>query len=210
MRGDRARLGDDLAALDVLTLGATQEQADVLARTTLVEELAEHLDTGDRRLGRRAGVDADDLDLLVDLEDATLDPAGDDRATTRDGEDVLDGHEERLVDLALRLRDRAVDRVHELEHALAPLGVALERLERRDAHDRKVVARELVGREQLADLELDELEDLLVVDHVGLVERHDDVGDADLAGRRTCSRVWASGRRWPRRPGSHRPSGPHP
>ena len=65
---------------------------------------------------------------------------------------------------------------------LAPLRVALERLERRDAHDRQVVARELLARQQLADLELDELEDLLVVDHVGLVQRDDDVGDADLAG----------------------------
>ena len=76
-----------------------------------------------------------------------------------------------------------VDGVHELHELLAPLGVALERLQRRDAHDRQVVARELVLGEQLADLELDELEDLLVVDHVGLVERHDDVGDADLAGQ---------------------------
>ena len=66
---------------------------------------------------------------------------------------------------------------------LAPLGVALERLERRDPDDRQVVARELVDGQQLADLHLDELEDLLVVDHVGLVERHDDVGDADLAGQ---------------------------
>ena len=66
---------------------------------------------------------------------------------------------------------------------LAPLRVALERLERRDADDRDVVARELVLGEQLADLELDELEDLLVVDHVGLVQRDDDVGHADLAGQ---------------------------
>ena len=36
--------------------------------------------------------------------------------------------------------------------------------------------------EQLADLELDQVEQLLVVDHVGLVEGHDDVGHADLAG----------------------------
>jgi hypothetical protein len=128
-------------------------------------------------------VDADDLDLLVDLEDATLDTAGDDGATTGDREDVLDGHEERLVGVALRLRDVVVDGVHELLDGLAPLGVALERLERRDPHDREVVARELVGGQQLADLHLDELEDLLVVDHVGLVERHDDVGDADLAGQ---------------------------
>ena len=84
--------------------------------------------------------------------------------------------------VALRLRDGLVDRVHEVEDGLAPLGVALERLQRRDPDDRQVVARELVVGQQLADLHLDELEDLLVVDHVGLVERHDDVGDADLAG----------------------------
>jgi len=37
--------------------------------------------------------------------------------------------------------------------------------------------------EQLADLDLDELEELLVVDHVGLVQRDDDVRHADLAAR---------------------------
>src|SRR6476661_4279149 len=132
VRGDGTRLHHDLAALDVLALGATKEQADVLASATLVEELAEHLDTGDGGLGRRAGVDADDLDLLVDLEHTALDAAGDDRATTGDREDVLDGHEEGLVDLALGLRDRVVDGVHEVEDRLAPLRVALERLERRD------------------------------------------------------------------------------
>src|SRR5690606_1945489 len=104
VRGDRARLDDDLAALDVLALGATQQQADVLARTTLVEQLAEHLDAGDDRLGGLlAGTH--DLGVLVDLEDAALDTTGDDGATTGDREDVLDGHHERLVEVALRLRD---------------------------------------------------------------------------------------------------------
>src|SRR6202046_2796961 len=42
--------------------------------------------------------------------------------------------------------------------------------------------RELVLAEQLADLELDELEDLLVVHHVALVERDDDVRHTDLTG----------------------------
>jgi hypothetical protein len=36
--------------------------------------------------------------------------------------------------------------------------------------------------EQLTDLELDELQDLLVVDHVALVERDEQVGHADLLG----------------------------
>src|SRR4051812_47627536 len=49
VRRGRAGLDDDLATLDLLALDATQEQADVLARAALVEELAEHLDTGDGR-----------------------------------------------------------------------------------------------------------------------------------------------------------------
>ena len=60
--------------------------------------------------------------------------------------------------------------------------VALERLER-GAHDQgDVVAREVVLVEQVLDLLLDELEQLLVVDHVDLVEEHHDVGHAHLAG----------------------------
>ena len=35
----------------------------------------------------------------------------------------------------------------------------------------------------LADLELDEVEQLRVVHHVALVQRHDDRGHADLAGQ---------------------------
>ncbi len=61
-------------------------------------------------------------------------------------------------------------------------GVALERLQRRPDDERDVVAREVVLGQQLADLDLDELEELLVVDHVRLVEEHDHVRHADLAG----------------------------
>ena len=89
MRRDRAGLDDDLAALDVLALGATQQQADVLARLALVEQLAEHLDAGDRG-GLLDVLDADDVDGLVDLDDAALDAAGHDGAATGDREDVLD------------------------------------------------------------------------------------------------------------------------
>src|SRR5918911_3006667 len=98
---DRTRLHDDLTALDVLALDAAEQQTHVVAGLALVEQLAEHLDAGDGRLGR-VRADADDLDLLGDLDDATLDATGHDGATAGDGEDVLDGHEERLVDLALR------------------------------------------------------------------------------------------------------------
>ena len=50
-----------------------------------------------------------------------------------------------------------------------------------DADDRSVLGEALRG-EQLGDLELDELQDLLVVDHVGLVQRDEQVRHADLLG----------------------------
>src|SRR5438477_17064 len=49
VRRRRTGLDDDHAALDVLALRAAEQQADVLTGPALVEQLAEHLDAGDRR-----------------------------------------------------------------------------------------------------------------------------------------------------------------
>src|SRR5215831_8825986 len=132
VRGVRARLHDDHAALDLFALDTAEQQADVLTGAGVLERLAEHLDRGDLGLDRLL-LDADDLDVLVRQQDAALAPAGDDRATAGDRKDVLDRHQERLVDLALWLRDVRVDRVHELHQGVRPLRVALEGPERRDA-----------------------------------------------------------------------------
>ena len=209
---DRAGLGEHLAALDVVALDAPQEGADVVAGAALVEQLLEHLDAGDDDLA--GGPDADDLDLLADLDDAPLDAPGGHGAPALDAEDVLDGHEEGLVDGALGRRDVGVDRVHELLDAgIGGVGRVvgrLERLQRRAADDGDVVAREVVLGQQLADLELDELEQLRVVDHVHLVEEDDDVGHLDLAGEEdVLAGLGHRARRWRRRRGWRRPSGRH-
>src|SRR3954463_11963450 len=156
VRRDRTRLDDDLTALDIFALGAAEQQTTVLAGPGLVELLVEHLDTGDRGLLRRA--DADDLDLGVDGEGSALGAAGDDGSTTGDREDVLDRHQERLCPVPHRVRDGLVDGLHEVEDGLGPLLVALEGLEAGDADDGRVVAVEVLAREQLANLELDELQ----------------------------------------------------
>jgi hypothetical protein len=70
---DRAGLGQDLAALDLVALDAPQEAADVVAGAALVEELLEHLDAGHDDLA--GGLDPDQLDLVGDLDDAALDAA---------------------------------------------------------------------------------------------------------------------------------------
>src|SRR4051812_8741507 len=74
---DRARLGQDLAALDLLALDAPDQAADVVPGAALVEELLEHLDAGDHDLPGR--LDPDQLDLVGDLDHAALDAPRRDR-----------------------------------------------------------------------------------------------------------------------------------
>ncbi len=180
VRLDRAGLGQNLATHDVLALHTAQQRADVVAGLALVHVLVEHLDAGDDGLGA-VGVDPDDLDFLVPLQPAALDPARSDRAATFDREHVFDRHQERLVDRPLRLRDIGVDGVHQLHDLRRPLGVAFEGLEGRDANNGNVVARVLVLAEQLAQVQLDQLDELLVIDHVALVQRNHEEGHVDLA-----------------------------
>src|SRR5919108_3509275 len=181
VRLDRAGLGQNLAALDLLALDTAQQAADVVARLARVQQLVEHLDPGHD--GLAGGMDADHLDFLVDLDLASLDPAGHDRAATFDREHVLDRHHERQVQRSLRYRDVAVDGVHQLYDRVFPLGISLERLQRPDLDHRNILAGELVARQQLAHFELDQLENLGVVDGIDLVQGDDNLGHPDLAGQ---------------------------
>ncbi|EAQ75389.1 ISxac3 transposase [Synechococcus sp. WH 5701] len=188
---DRVRLDQHHAALDVFLLHTAQEQADVVSGHALVEQLAEHFHAGD---GGFAGVlDAHDLDGFAHFHLATLDPAGGHGATTGDREDVFDSHQEGLVDLTLRLGDRLVDRIHQIEDLVDPLVLStdalaaaldvLEGLEGGTGDDGDVITREVVAAEQLTHFQFDELEDFLVVDHVLLVEEHHQGGNAHLLGQ---------------------------
>ena len=126
--------------------------------------------------------DTDDLELVADAQLAALDAAGGDGAAAGDGHGVLDGHQEGLLVVASGRRDVVIDGVHELADGLDPLLLAVEGAERGAADDGQVVSRELVLGEQVAGLHLDEVDKLVVVDHVALVQEDDDVGHADLTG----------------------------
>ena len=133
-------------------------------------------------------MDADLLDRVAGVDNATLDAAGRHGPAALDAEDVLNRHQERLVRVAGRGRDVAVDRVEQLLDRGELLGGLigagrLESLERRAADDRDVVPGELVLAEELAHLHLDQVDEHLVVDHVDLVEVHDQCRHLDLASQ---------------------------
>ena len=180
-----------LTALDLVALHTAEQNARVVARLGGVQGLVEHLNAGDDH-GTGLVHQADDLDGVADLDLTALNAPGGDRAAAGDGHDVLNGHQEGLIGGAHGSGDVLVHSVHQLEDALAlgrvlhvraAVGDILQRLERGALDDRDVVAGEVVGAQQLADLHLDQLEQLLVVHHIGLVHEHDDIGHADLTGK---------------------------
>src|SRR5690606_16850086 len=181
VRLDRAGLGQNLAALDVFALGTAQQDTHVVARLTLVQQLAEHFNA--RARGLDGVLDAHDFDFFANLDDTALDTAGHHGAATRDREYVFHRHQEGAVHRALWRGDVAVQRFSQLHDGLLAQWafVAFECQLGRALDDRRVVAGEVVLGEQFAHFHFDQLEQLFVVDHVGLVQEHDDVRHANLA-----------------------------
>ncbi len=170
MRRNRTRLRQHLTALHLLALGAAQQHTHIVARLALIQQLAEHLNARARRLRRL--LDADDLNLVADIDNAALNTARHNRAAARNREHILNRHQERLILRTVRLRHIIINRRHQLhDRVLARRRVAiLQRRQRRTLHNRNVVAGKLVRAQQLANLKLNKLQQLLVVDLVHLVQ----------------------------------------
>src|SRR6185312_17216964 len=130
----------------------------------------EHFNAGDGRI--LVLVESDDFDRIADLDDPSLDPTGADGTAPFDREDVFDRHQERLVDLPLRLGDVLVHGLDQVEDRLGGgrVGRVLERRAAATPGDGDLVAGELVVGQQLAEFEFDQLQQFLVVDQVDLVE----------------------------------------
>ncbi len=87
--------------------------------------------------------------------------------------------------LAHRLRDVSVERVDQLADALGGLRIRRvpQRDRRRPADDRNLIPGELVLRQQLADFQFHQVEQLRIVHQVHLVQEHHDPRHVDLAGQ---------------------------
>jgi hypothetical protein len=110
-----SRLAENHSSPNIFTLDATDEGADLVASVSLFEDLVEHFNAGDGRL--ESLVVADELCLLSLLEDTSLEAARDDSASAGNRVDALDGHHERLVQVANRRGDR-VNGFHQFQHGI--------------------------------------------------------------------------------------------
>ena len=80
--------GEDHATEDVLLFGTAEQDADIVAGFGVIEELAEHLHTGDGVYGGLENADA--FDPVVQVDDAAFDTARGDGATASNGEHIFD------------------------------------------------------------------------------------------------------------------------
>ena len=190
VRMDGTGLCDYLAALHFLTGDTTQQHADVVACDGLIQQLPEHFHTGDHG-GLLLIGQTHDLNGILYLYGTALYTAGSHGAAAGDGEYVFHGHKEGLIGGTLGSGDVGVYSVHQLENALAlgaflgvgAIGQGFQSSQSGTADHGDVVAGEIIGAQQFADLHLDQLQQLVVIYLVHLVHEHDDVGNAYLTGQ---------------------------
>ena len=180
VRSDGAWLGDNLTSLDLFLVDTTEEKTYIVSGLTLIEELAEHLDTCYNGV-LRSVAEAYELNRIVDVDGTGLDTTCNNGSTASDGEDVLDRHEERLLVLTNRLRDVLVNSVHELHYLVFPNLLSVEGSKSGSTDDRAVLV-ELVECEQVADLHLNEVKHLWVLNKVNLVHEYEDLRNVHLTG----------------------------
>mgnify|MGYP003324510913 CR=1 FL=1 len=162
MRIHRTRLHDTLTALKIVLLKSTDKKTDIVACTTFVKKLTEHLDVSNS--GLLSVADPHDLNFLHFLDDPTLNAASGHGSTTFDREHVLNRHEEILINRTLGLGNIAVDSLHKLKDSLFLGSITFESFESGTLDNGNIIPREFILTEELAHLHLDELEKLR--DHV--------------------------------------------
>src|SRR5690625_1094848 len=181
VRLDGARSSQYLTTLDIFTLGTAQQYTHVITCLPLVKQLAEHLNTSTSRLGGLT--DTNNLDLVTNPDDTALYTTGDNSTTTGNGENVFNRHQESTVNSTIGRGNVLVQSVGQLDDGLLAQWavVALEGQLGGTRDNGGVVAREVVVGQQLAHFHLDQLEQLFVVNHVGLVQKHNNIRNTDRA-----------------------------
>ena len=83
MQGQSSGLSEHLSSPNILSIEASDEQADVVAGLSIIEGLFEGFNAGDGRFGDFPGI-SDDINLVIDLNFSGVNGACDDSASSLD------------------------------------------------------------------------------------------------------------------------------
>src|SRR3989344_4026172 len=127
----RSGLGEYLPALHVLFFESPAQQTCVVTGLSFVQLLAELLNPRHHRLLRCT--DPDNFDFFVYLDGTPLNTSGHHGSASFDGEDILHGHQERLIHCAHGVWDVRVELLYQFKDRLGHVVISrggVERLER--------------------------------------------------------------------------------
>jgi hypothetical protein len=178
-----SRSSDNHTTTDILTLDTTKKETRVVTSTGLVARLLKGLDIGDLGLDRVLLV-SNNLNLGILAQNTTLNTTRRDSTTTGDGENFLNGHQERLVEVTLGGGDPSVNGVHEFVNLLfTNLGLAtFQSAKSGTEDDGGLFTLEAVGGQKFTHFQFDKFQHLGVLDGIDLVDEDDDLLDTDLTG----------------------------
>ena len=124
MAGNGTWLSNNLATLDICSVDTTEKKTYVISCLCIIQQLVEHLDTGNNRC-LLVFLDTKDLYCIVQMKNTTLYTACSNRTTAGDCEDILDRHKEGLICLTCGIRNEGIASVHKLHNLVAPLAVGI-------------------------------------------------------------------------------------
>src|SRR5690606_25143286 len=110
------RLRQNLTTLDFFFLSTTEQATCVVTRQAFVEKLTEHFDTRDSCFCRRT--ETNDFNFVTNANFTALHTTSHNGTATRDGEYVLDRHQEVFVNRTRRFWDESVNCFHQLVNRL--------------------------------------------------------------------------------------------
>jgi len=145
--------------LHLVLIDTTEEQTDVITSLTLIQGLTEHLDTSDDRL--LVLTKTEQLNLITDLALTSLNTTRSNSTTTSDREDILNRHQERLINLTDRLLNPSVNSVHQLHDLVFPLLHTIQCTQSRATDDRSILFI-TIRSQKILDIHLHEVDHFLI------------------------------------------------
>jgi hypothetical protein len=172
-----AGLAENHTTLDFVLVNTTEEETNVIAGFTLIEELAEHLDAGNDSL--LVLTKTEELNFVTYVNDTSLDTAGSNSTTTSDREYVLNRHQEGLVESTGRKLNPVVNSVHQLHDLVFPLSNTIQGAEGRTTDERGVIF-ELILSQEVTHFHLNEVKHFGILNSVALVDEYNEAGNVHL------------------------------
>ena len=174
VRLDGVNCSKNLTSLNIFLLQPTQKNTNVVPGNPLIQSLLEHLNAGNSRF--LSVTKTNNLNLLTDLHNTRLNSTSRNSTATFNREHIFNSHHKRLVSGALWLRNIAIQCLHQIGNALAELIISgiIKCTASIATNERNVVSREAVLREKFADFHFNKIQQLLVVNKIALVQKHNE------------------------------------